>query len=75
MRNDSLSLAFLSLWYTGTSSRRRPWMRVLLFFSTIPIANIANRSRVTITGIMTQVGSKLAWCSFHKAGGSVIFVR
>lgn len=50
-------------------------MRVLLFFSTIPIANIANRSRVTITGIMTQVGSKLAWCSFHKAGGSVIFVR
>ena len=68
-----LSLTFLSLVY-GYFFERKTWMRVLLFFSTIPIAIVANASRVTITGIMTQVNPKLAEGFFHEAQGWVIFM-
>jgi len=43
-----LSLTFLSLVY-GYFFEKKNWLRVLLFFSTIPIAIVANGSRVTIT--------------------------
>jgi exosortase len=68
-----LSLTFLSLVY-GYFFEKKTWMRVLLFFSTIPIAIVANGSRVTITGIMTQVNPKLAEGFFHEAQGWVIFM-
>jgi exosortase len=68
-----LSLTFLSLVY-GYFFEKKTWMRVLLFFSTIPIAIIANGSLVTITGIMTQVDPKLAEGFFHEAEGWVIFM-
>jgi len=68
-----LSLTFLSLVY-GYFFERRTWMRVVLFLSTIPIAIVANGSRVTITGIMTQVDPKLAEGFFHEAEGWVIFM-
>ena len=45
-----LSLTFLSLVY-GYFFEKKTWVRVVLFFSTIPIAIVANGSRVTITGI------------------------
>jgi exosortase len=68
-----LSLTFLSLVY-GYFFERRTWVRVVLFCSTIPIAIIANASRVTITGIMTQVKADLAAGFFHEAEGWVIFM-
>lgn len=68
-----LSLTFLSLVY-GYFFEKKTWLRVLLFFSTIPIAIVANGSRVTITGIMTQVDPKLAEGFFHEAEGWVIFM-
>ena len=68
-----LSLTFLSLVY-GYFFERRTWVRVVLFFSTIPIAIVANASRVTITGIMTQVKADLAEGFFHEAEGWVIFM-
>src|SRR5215469_11294047 len=68
-----LSLTFLSLVY-GYFFETKTWMRVVLFFSTIPIAIIANGSRVTITGIITQVDPKLAEGFFHEAEGWVIFM-
>ena len=68
-----LSLTFLSLVY-GYFFERKTWVRVLLFFSTIPIAIIANGSRVTITGIMTQIKPELAEGFFHEAQGWVIFM-
>ena len=68
-----LSLTFLSLVY-GYFFENKTWLRVLLFFSTIPIAIVANGSRVTITGIMTQVDPKLAEGFFHEAEGWVIFM-
>ena len=68
-----LSLTFLSLVY-GYFFERKNWVRVVLFFSTIPIAIIANASRVTMTGIMTQVKAELAEGFFHQAEGWVIFM-
>jgi exosortase len=68
-----LSLTFLSLVY-GYFFESRIWLRVLLFCSTIPIAIVANGSRVTLTGILTQVKPELAEGAFHAASGWVIFM-
>jgi exosortase len=68
-----LSLTFLSLVY-GYFFERKTWIRVVLFISTIPIAIVANGSRVTITGIMTQIKAELAEGFFHEAQGWVIFM-
>jgi len=68
-----LSLTFLSLVY-GYFFERKTWIRIVLFLSTIPIAIIANASRVTMTGIMTQIRADLAEGFFHEAEGWVIFM-
>ena len=68
-----LSLTFLSLVY-GYFFETKTWVRVVLFFSTIPIAIIANGSRVTMTGILTQVKPDMAEGFFHEAEGWVIFM-
>jgi exosortase len=68
-----LSLTFLSLVY-GYFFEKKNWVRTVLFFSTIPIAIIANGSRVTITGLMTQIKAELAEGFFHEAQGWVIFM-
>jgi len=68
-----LSLTFLSLVY-GYFFERKRWIRGLLFLATIPIAIIANGSRVTITGILTQVKPELAEGFFHESTGWVIFM-
>jgi exosortase/archaeosortase family protein len=49
-------------------------VRVALFLSTIPIAIIANASRVTLTGFLTQYNPALAEGFFHTASGWVIFM-
>jgi exosortase len=68
-----LSLTFLSLVY-GYFFEKRAWLRVVLFLSTVPIAIVANASRVTLTGVMTQVKPELAEGVFHSASGWVIFM-
>jgi exosortase len=68
-----LSLTFLSLVY-GYFFEKRTWLRVVLFFSTIPIAIVANGSRVTITALVTQIKAELAEGFFHEAQGWVIFM-
>jgi exosortase len=68
-----LSLTFLSLVY-GYFFEKRTWLRVVLFLSTVPIAIVANASRVTLTGVMTQVKPELAEGVFHTASGWVIFM-
>ena len=68
-----LSLTFLSLVY-GYFFERKVWIRIGLFFATIPIAIVANASRVTLTGILTQVKPELAEGFFHSASGWVIFM-
>src|ERR1035441_540963 len=68
-----LSLPFLSLVY-GYFFEKKTWIRVVLFLSTVPIAIVANSSRVTITGILTQVKPDAAEGFFHEAEGWVIFM-
>ena len=68
-----LSLTFLSLVY-GYFFEKRTWIRVILFLSTVPIAIVANGSRVTLTGVMTQIKPELAEGVFHTASGWVIFM-
>ena len=68
-----LSLTFLSLVY-GYFFEKRCWVRALLFLSTIPIAIVANGSRVTITGILTQINPSWAEGFFHESTGWVIFM-
>ena len=68
-----LSLTFLSLVY-GYFFETKRWIRVVLFVATVPIAIVANGSRVTFTGIMTQIKPELAEGTFHEASGWVIFM-
>ena len=68
-----LSLTFLSLVYGYFFDSKR-WMRVVLFFATIPIAILANAARVTLTGIMSEVNPELAHGAAHTASGWVIFM-
>jgi len=68
-----LSLTFLSLDY-GYFFESKIWMRVVLFLSTIPIAIVANASRVTLTGVLTEYKPELAEGFFHTASGWVIFM-
>ena len=68
-----LTLTFLSLVY-GYFFEKRTWVRVVLFFSTIPIAIVANAGRVTMTGVVSQIKPELAEGLFHEAEGWVIFM-
>ena len=68
-----LSLSFLALVY-GYFFENRNWVRVALFVATVPIAIIANASRVTLTGILTEFAPDLAEGFFHSAEGWVIFM-
>ena len=68
-----LTLTFLSLVY-GYFLEKRTWVRVVLFFSTIPIAVIANAGRVTLTGVIASFRPDLAEGLFHEAQGWVIFM-
>jgi len=68
-----LSLTFLSLVY-GYFFDGRAWMRYLLFFATLPIAIAANASRVTITGLLSEMKPEYAQGAYHSASGWVIFM-
>lgn len=49
-------------------------MKWALLAATIPIAIIANASRVAITGILTEFNPELADGLFHLMEGWVIFI-
>jgi exosortase len=68
-----LSLTFLSLIYAYFFEKRMG-IRVALFLATIPIAILANGSRVALTGIISQVKPELAEGFFHESTGWVIFM-
>ncbi|MEI9812840.1 MAG: exosortase/archaeosortase family protein [Acidobacteriota bacterium] len=68
-----LTLTFLSLVYAYVFDKK-VWMRWVLLLCTIPIAIIANAGRVTITGILSEIDTKLAEGIFHEMEGWVIFV-
>ncbi|MEO8099603.1 MAG: exosortase/archaeosortase family protein [Acidobacteriota bacterium] len=68
-----LTLSFLSLVYAYVFDRK-VWMRWVLLICVIPIALLANAGRVTITGILSEIDTKLATGVFHEMEGWVIFV-
>jgi exosortase len=68
-----LTLAFLSVVY-GQFFEKKTWVRIALFVATVPIAIIANASRVTLTGIISEWKPELAEGFFHTAQGWVIFM-
>lgn len=68
-----LSLSFLSLVYAYFFDQK-PWMRLVLFLATIPIAITANAARVTITGILSEWKPELAKGFFHDFEGWVLFM-
>src|SRR5580698_5071583 len=68
-----LTLTFLSLVY-GYFFEKGGWVRIVLFFSTIPIAIVANAGRVAFTGVISQFKPELAEGWFHEAQGWVIFM-
>jgi exosortase len=68
-----LSLTFLSLVY-GYFFEKKIWIRGALFLATVPIAIVANGSRVTITGVLSQIKPELAEGFFHESTGWVIFM-
>ncbi len=68
-----LTLTFMSLVY-GYAFEKRTWVRIVLFFSTIPVAIAANAGRVAFTGVVSQFKPELAEGWFHEAQGVVIFI-
>jgi exosortase len=68
-----LSLGFLSLVYAYVFDNK-VWMRAALLIATVPIAIVANASRVTLTGILTEYKPEYAEGFFHSAQGWLIFM-
>ncbi|MDX2152715.1 MAG: exosortase/archaeosortase family protein [Bryobacteraceae bacterium] len=68
-----LSLSFLALIYSYFSDKKR-WMKWVLLVATVPIAIIANATRVTLTGLFSEFNPELAHGFFHTAQGWVIFM-
>ncbi|MCL5746082.1 MAG: exosortase/archaeosortase family protein [Acidobacteria bacterium] len=68
-----LSLSFLSLIYAYFFDKK-VWMRPVLLVATVPIAVVANASRVTLTGLVSEYNPQLAEGIFHYASGWVIFM-
>ena len=68
-----LSLSFLSLIYAYFFDRK-VWMRWVLLVATIPIAILANASRVTLTGLISEYRPDLAQGFFHTLEGWVLFI-
>ena len=68
-----LSLSFLSLVYAYLFDRK-VWMRGVLFVATVPIAVLANASRVTLSGILSEYDPEAATGALHLAEGWVVFM-
>jgi len=68
-----LSLTFLCLVY-GYFFEKKAWIRVVLLIATVQIAIFANASRVTLTGILSQINPELAQGFFHESTGWVTFM-
>lgn len=68
-----MSLSFLSLVYAWFFDPK-PWMRAALLVATVPIAILANATRVAITGIISANNPKMAEGFYHGVEGAVVFL-
>jgi len=67
-----LSLLFLSQVY-AYFTEKRIWIRWALLIATCPIAIAANAIRVAITGLLSEINTKLAQGSYHEMEGYIVF--
>ena len=49
-------------------------MRLALLLATIPIAIGANGIRVAVTGLLSEINTKLAQGAYHEGEGYIVFV-
>jgi len=68
-----LSLSFLSLIYAYFFDHK-VWMRFVLLAASIPIAILANASRITLTGLVSEYKKEFAEGTYHTFEGWVIFM-
>jgi exosortase len=68
-----LSLSFLSLVYSYFFDKR-VWMRWALLIATVPIAIGANGIRVAVTGLLSEIDTKLASGVYHETEGYIVFI-
>jgi exosortase len=68
-----LTLAFFSLAYAYLF-HPKAWMRWALLAATVPIAVLANSSRIILTGILGEYDARLAEGFFHGMSGWAVFV-
>lgn len=67
-----LSLLFLSQVYAYFADKRI-WVRWVLLVATVPIAIGANGMRVAITGLLSEMNTKLAQGAYHELEGYIVF--
>ena len=68
-----LSLMFLSLVFAYFMDKK-VWMRWALLAATIPIAIGANGIRVALTGLLSEIDTKLAGGMYHETEGYIVFI-
>ncbi len=68
-----MSLAFISLIYAYWADKR-VWMRWALLAATVPIAIGANGVRVAVTGLLSEINTKLAQGAYHETEGYIVFI-
>ncbi|MBL8230297.1 MAG: exosortase/archaeosortase family protein [Bryobacterales bacterium] len=67
-----ISLSFLSLIYAHFFDQK-VWMRWVLLVLTVPIAITANASRVTLTGLLSEINTEYATGVYHSMSGWAVF--
>ncbi len=67
-----VSLLFLSQVY-AYFTEKRIWMRWALLIATVPIAIVANGIRVAVTGLLSEINTKLAQGAYHELEGYLVF--
>ena len=68
-----LSLGFLSL-VVAYLLDKRVWMRWALLIATVPIAIGANGIRVAVTGLLSEINTRLAQGAYHEGEGYIVFI-
>jgi exosortase len=68
-----LSLMCLSLVFAYFMDKK-VWMRWALLGATIPIAIGANGIRVALTGLLSEIDTKLAGGMYHETEGYIVFI-
>jgi exosortase len=68
-----MTLLFLSL-FVSYFMDKKVWMRWALLLATVPIAIGANGIRVAVTGLLSEIDTKLASGVYHEIEGYIVYI-